>query len=213
MPDPLHGIPACERAVLRRAVRAMRQATAGPCTSTCIRGHMQGTHTRTRAGGHPVPVAGGARPAAPSAGGARPAAPSAGGSEAETRAVDDLEGHVGRDDEAHQEGWTRTAAAATTTVTMAATAVDSTAADSMTMAATTTVAAVAATEELSLRRRGTGRTQQLSGAGGSTRGRLAGQRPRWQAGQARISPADSRGALALMMLIARGRRCAGARSR
>ena len=213
MPDPLHGIPACERAVLRRAVRAMRQATAGPCTSTCRRGHMQGTHTRTRAGGQPVPVAGGARPAAPSAGGARPAAPSAGGSEAETRAVDDLEGHVGRDDEAHQEGWTRTAAAATTTVTMAATAVDSTAADSMTMAATTTVAAVAATEELSLRRRGTGRTQQLSGAGGSTRGRLAGQRPRWQAGQARISPADSRGAVALMMLIARGRRCAGARSR
>ena len=82
----------------------------------------------------------------------------------------------------------------------------------MTMAATTTVAAVAATEELSLRRRGTGRTQQLSGAGGSTRGRLAGQRPRWQAGQARISPADSRGAVALMMLIARGRRCALRRS-
>ena len=166
----------------------------------------------TRAGGRRR-ATGGARSAAPSAGGARPAAPSAGGSEAETRAVDDLEGHVGRDDEAHQEGWTRTAAAATTTVTMAATAVDSTAADSMTMAATTTVAAVAATEELSLRRRGTGRTQQLSGAGGSTRGRLAGQRPRWQAGQARISPADSRGAVALMMLIARGRRCAGARSR
>ena len=224
MPDPLHGTPACERAVLRRAVRTSgAQATAGPCTSTCRRGHMQGTHTRTRAGGQPVPVAGGARTAAPSAGGARsaapsaggarPAAPSAGGSEAETRAVDDLEGHVGRDDEAHQEGWTRTAAAATTTVTMAATAVDSTAADSMTMAATTTVAAVAATEELSLRRRGTGRTQQLSGAGGPTRGRLAGQRPRWQAGQARISPADSRGAVALMMLTARGRRCAGARSR
>ena len=144
MPDPLHGIPACERAVLRRAVRTSgAQATAGPCTSTCRRGHMQGTHTRTRAGGQPVPVAGGARPAAPSAGGARsaapsaggarPAAPSAGGSETVTRAVDDLEGHVGRDDEAHQEGWTRTAAAATTTVTMAATAVDSTAAESMTM--------------------------------------------------------------------------------
>ena len=55
------------------------------------------------------------------------------------------------------------------------------------VAATTTVAAVAATEELSLRRRGTGRTQQQSGAGCPTRGRLAGQTSRWQAGQARIS--------------------------
>jgi hypothetical protein len=36
------------------------------------------------------------------------------------------------------------------------------------------------------------------------RGRLAGQTPRWQAGQARISPADSRGTVGLVMFVARG---------
>ena len=100
----------------------------------------------------------------------------------------------------------RTAAAVMTTVTMAAKTVDSTAADSMTMAATTTVAAVAAKEDSACGARGTGRTQQQSAAGWPTRGRLAGQTSRWQAGQARNSPADSRGSVGLVMFVVRGRR-------
>ena len=43
--------------------------------------------------------------------------------------------------------------------------------------------------------------------------RLAGQTPRWQAGQARISPADCRASVGLVMLVVRGRRHGGARSR
>ena len=107
----------------------------------------------------------------------------------------------------------RTAAAATRTVTMAAKTVDSASADSMTMAATTTVAAVAAKEDSACGARGTGRTQQQSGAGCPTRGRLAGQTSRWQAGQARISPAEPHGSVWLVMFVARGRRRGGARSR
>ena len=91
-----------------------------------------------------------------------------------------------------------TAAAATTTVSKAAKAAVSTAVDSMSMASSSTEAAVAATEVSACGARGTGRTQHLSGAGGPSRGRLAGQTPRWQAGKARISPEDSRGSVGLV---------------
>ena len=79
----------------------------------------------------------------------------------------------------------RTAAAATRTVTMAAKTVDSASADSMTMAATTTVAAVATKEDSACGARGTGRTQQQSGAGSSNA---------WQARWADVALAGGAGA-------------------
>ena len=108
----------------------------------------------------------------------QPAPSRRGGARRGVSSVDDLEGQGGgvdRDedeDEAHRTRMDRTAAAATTTVAMAAKAADSTTVDSMTMVATTTVAAVAATKDSACGARGTGRTQQLSGAGEHVAGSL-----------------------------------------
>ena len=60
------------------------------------------------------------------------------------------------------------------------------------------------TQKIACGARGTGRAQQLSGAEGPTRGRLAGQRSRWQVRQARIPPADSHCSVWLVMFVARG---------
>jgi hypothetical protein len=102
--------------------------------------------------------------------------PLGGGERGGVSSVDDLEaGQVDREedeDEGHRTRMDRTAAAATTTVAMAAKAADSTTVDSMTMVATTTVAAVAATKDSACGARGTGRTQQLSGAGEHVAGSL-----------------------------------------
>ena len=51
-----------------------------------------------------------------------------------------------------------------------------------------------------------GTQARVSNCQAGARGRLAGQTLRWQAGQARISPADSRGSVVLVMLVARGAR-------